>query len=287
MTTNACAVFDFRANKDVYKDAEELSGHLHKYAKKFVFQLEKGDSGYEHWQGRMSLWKKRRGNEIKARMTAGGMPLPNYLAPTTTTEHLKEGFYMMKEDTRIQGPWSDKDSVAYVPIQYRNIELWDYQATIVESRSQLDFRKVDCIIDDSGNNGKSTVAALADLKHKCIDMPTFNDGEKLIQSLCDILMAKDIRQPGIIFFDMPRAQGKEKLSGLYTAIEQIKKGKVWDTRNSYKEWWFDSPRIWVFTNTKPDVKCLSADRWRFWMIKDKKLAPYEEPCLIQEEAPAE
>ena len=70
---------------------------------------------------------------------------------------------------------------------------------------------------------------------------------------------------------MPRAQSKEKLSGLYAAIEQIKKGKVWDFRNTYKEWWFDSPRIWVFCNETPNLNYLSRDRWRFHKLVDGKL----------------
>ena len=39
-------------------------------------------------------------------------------------------------------------------------------------------------------------------------------------------MAKKERKPRIVFVDMPRAMDKKKLGGMYTAIEQIKKGKV-------------------------------------------------------------
>jgi hypothetical protein len=74
---------------------------------------------------------------------------------------------------------------------------------------------VDLVIDEEGNNGKSTVASIADLKYKCIDLPPINDGEKTIQLLCDILFAKDERVPGIVFFDMPRAINKENLYGMY------------------------------------------------------------------------
>jgi hypothetical protein len=59
---------------------------------------------------------------------------------------------------------------------------------------------------------------------------------------------------------------KRKLGGMYSAIEQIKKGKVYDMRYSYKEWWFNSPQIWVFGNHMPDLSMLSADRWKIWSI---------------------
>lgn len=269
-------VWDFRANADYY-DKDTLMKFLHKLAKKFVFQLERGDGGYLHWQGRMSLWKVKRKPELMKLMQGMEMNVPNYLAPTTGEEHKKQAFYCLKEDTRMEGPFSDKDVAAYIPIQYRNLTLYPYQQAIVDSRETFDFRVVDCVIDRSGNVGKSTVASVADLMHGCIDLPPVNDGEKVIQSLCDILISKDCRKPGIVFFDMPRAASKEKLGGLYTAIEQIKKGKVWDTRNSYKEWWFDSPRVWVFTNEWPRMEYLSGDRWRFWQIVDRELVPLRPP----------
>lgn len=82
-----------------------------------------------------------------------------------------------------------------------------------------------------------------------------------------------------MFFDMPRAMPKQALHGLYTAIEQIKKGKVYDLRYHYKDWWFDSPQIWVFSNTMPDRSLLSADRWKVWTVHETtfELEPWREP----------
>ena len=263
-------VWEFRESHENY-DPEVLTKMLNKLAKKWTFQLEKGEeSGYVHWQGRMSLWKVKRKTELMNLMQGMNMKVPAYLEPTTTKEHKKEAFYCMKEDTRVEGPWSDRDQPAYVPRQYRSIELWPWQQAVVDSRKEFDFRTVDCIVDYKGCTGKSTLASLVDLNYGGIDMPTTNDGEKLTQSLCNILIAKDCRDPGLVMFDMPRSQNKDKLYGLYTAIEQVKKGKVWDMRNSYKEWWFDSPRIWVFTNAMPETNLLSQDRWRFWEINTKK-----------------
>lgn len=83
-------------------DPETLIGFLKKLAKKWTFQLESGSTtGYEHYQGRMSLWKVKRGSELKKLMDGMGMPVPNYCQPTTTEEHKKEAFYAVKEDTRI------------------------------------------------------------------------------------------------------------------------------------------------------------------------------------------
>ena len=121
---------------------------------------------------------------------------------------------------------------------------------------------------------------MAELYGRGIDLPPVNDAEKLIQSLCDICMAKQLRDPSPVFVDLPRAMDKSRLNGIYTAIEQIKKGKLYDLRYNYKEWWIDSPALWVFSNIEPDMTMLSRDRWRLWTIDDKKnLIPYENNFL--------
>lgn len=73
---------------------------------------------------------------------------------------------------------------------------------------------------------------------------------------------------------------KERLGGIYSAIEQIKKGKLYDLRHCYKEYWIDSPTIWVFSNIPPDLSLLSKDRWKIWVVDDtKSLKPYTEDSL--------
>lgn len=267
-----CQVYDFRANFENFIDYNDCIEYLHKIAKKFVFQLEIGkENNYKHWQGRLSLWKIKRKTELLKLLKGLDKPNPfNYLEPTTTEEHKKEAFYCMKEDSKIEGPWSDKDKAKYIPRQYRNIKLYEWQQQIVDSKDIHQDRIIDCIVDEVGKMGKSTIASICDLYYGGIDLPPINDCEKIISSLCDKLIAKQETNPKILFFDMPRALNKDKLHQLFTAMEIIKKGKVWDMRNSYKEWWFDSPRIWCFTNTQPDISYFSSDRWCFWEIDENK-----------------
>ena len=270
-------VWEFRCNAEMFANERVLSAFLHKIAKKFTFQLEKGEStGYEHWQGRFSLWKKKQKPALMDLIKSMDEPLFNYLEPTTNKEHQRTAFYCMKEDTRIRGPFTDQDIAAFIPRQYRDIKLYDWQDKVILSASNFNNRQIDCIVDVKGCNGKSTLASIGDLLYKFIDLPLSHDGQKLIESTCDILISKDCRVPKLVFFDMPRAFNKDKMNGIYTALETIKKGKVWDMRHSYKEWWFDSPRIWVFSNEFPDESLLSRDRWKFWQITDdKKLTTYQ------------
>jgi len=256
----------------------ELISCLKQLFKKWSFQKEQGDTGYVHYQGRGSLYKKRRLSELKKLFDHLSLR-DIHLTPSSTNSTMGEAMYTLKLDTRIDGPWTDKDEQAavYVPRQYRGLEqsLYYWQQDVWDSADQFDPRTINLVYDQSGNNGKSVIAALMDLHKRGIDLPPMNDAEKLIQSVADIFISREIRDPKVVFVDLPRAMDKRKLGGLYTAIEQIKKGKVYDTRYQYKEWWFDSPQIWVFSNIAPDLSLLSRDRWKCWTIVDRRLQNFD------------
>lgn len=288
MATSQCAVYDFRLSSQDVPETVVIE-MLTKFAKHWVFQEEKGSTtGYLHYQGRLSLIKKARQPELLA-MWRTHYPdhVPNYLEPTTNPEFKKKSFnYMTKIDTRIRGPWDDKQDSkpAYIPRQYRDKmnKLYPFQQVILDSANQWEDRIINMIYCPQGNIGKSTVACLSELFGKGIDLPPVNDADKLVASACNICMAKEIHDPSPIFIDLPRAMNKERLNGIYTAIEQIKKGKLYDMRYSYKIWWIDSPAIWVFSNIEPDLDLLSADRWKIWTVdKDKNLVKYVPPTFTK------
>lgn len=240
------------------------------WGKHWIFQLEKGEeTGKLHFQGIISLKTKRTKPECLKIMPN----LPEYFEPVCNKNLAggSEAFYVTKEDTRVEGPWSDKDQEIFIPYQYEGLEnsLYPWQQHIWDTATDREPRIVNLILDRRGCQGKSTLAALMELHGRGIDLPPVNDAEKLIQSLADILIATENRDPKCVFIDIPRAMKQDKLHGVYTAIEQIKKGKVVDVRYSYKQWWFHSPQIWVFTNTVPDATYLSADRWRLWAISER------------------
>lgn len=272
MTTNACAVWEFRLS-ECNGSKEEIHEWLKKFTKKYVFQLEQGDTGYKHFQGSFSLVKKRRKPELLKLLT--DQTKFEHLAPLTNVSVSGSDFnYFMKADTRIAGPWSDQDIERYVPRQYKDIILYPWQQDLIEISQVFDTRTINMVYDPSGNIGKTTVASICELFHNGIDLPPVNDMKELIQVACDICMAKDLRDPSPIIMDMPRAMDKSRLFGIYSAIEQIKKGKLYDMRYHYKEWWIDSPCIWVFSNIEPDLSLLSRDRWKIWRVQDLKLIPY-------------
>lgn len=285
MSNNPVAVYDFTYPAKDLVDPQKYRNVLKRYFKKYAFQLEEGDSGYLHLQGRGSLIKKRRPSELVKLLWEDEDTKGIHVSPTTNeVVQAGEMFYVMKADTRVEGPWTDRDEEIYIPYQYRNIMLYPWQTSVVESAKAMCSRTVNCVVDITGSSGKSTVAAICCLLHKGIRIPAVNDHEKLLASVCDILTAKHERQPGVIFIDLPRYMDKKRMHGIFSAIEEIKNGHAYDMRYHYKEWWYDSPAVWVFTNTYPDTSALSQDRWKLWNICDGELVPVvpgEEDLVLQ------
>lgn len=278
---SVCKVYEIRANSANFDGYDALHAYLSEKCSKWVFQLEKGEkTGYEHYQGRVSLIKKT--TPEKAKKVLGDKI--NWSSPTTTKEHQKTAFYVLKEQTRIKEPQTEQDykknTIEYVPVQYKELlkEVKPFQNSIINSK--VNFRTVNCVVNGGGNVGKSYVSNVLELLNKGFRLPPLDDYKELMQLLCNYCMDNNIRQLGFLFIDIPKC-ASQKMKNLYVGIEEILSGKLWDTRNHYKKWYIDTPNIWVFCNDKPDESYLSADRWKFWSINDKlELIPYKDPIEI-------
>lgn len=267
--TTPVSCFDFTAGTD-YITKDKLIEWLKTYCKKWCFQEEIGDSGFRHFQGRVSLRTKKRlsslinispANQIHWSITSKGATGNN--------------LYVTKEDTRVDGPWSDKDVPLYIPRQIREIKVWrPWQQAVLEKSKIWDTRTIDCIIDKVGNIGKSVLVTYMGVHKLACQIPFANDYKDVLSGVMDR------PKRGCYLVDMPRALKKEKLFQLYSALESIKSGYAFDPRYSFKEEYFDSPNIWVFTNNAPDTNLLSRDRWRFWEIIDQHLVPYQQTILL-------
>lgn len=270
-------VWDFTMSKEhCGLTVTEVKDILKSFCKKWGFQVEEGiTNGYIHYQGRVSLNTQSVISTV-INLYTDKIGLTGIRWSLTSKENTKgENFYkyVTKDETRIEGPWTDRDVETYIPKQYRGLidNLMPWQQEVMGLLKIFDTRKVNIIFDMEGSKGKSTLAHLCRLHEEGLCMPICNDGEKLIQSCCNMMTAKRIRKSVPIFIDLPRAMDKTRLYGIYTAIEQIKSGYVYDVRNHYKDWDFDSPSIWVTTNRLPDTNYLTLNRWNLYIIKDQEL----------------
>lgn len=260
---SAVCVWDFTLKHDAIK-FRPLLATLREQCKKYAFQLEEGKSGYMHYQGRFSL-------KIKRRLTGVKKLFPNEIhLSITSNENRNNMFYVMKEETRVDGPWTDMEKPTYIPRQIREIKkLYPWQQHIVDTYDEWDTRTINVIYDLEGNNGKSTLCGYMRAHKIGFVLPFINDYKDIMRMIMCVPTKR------CYLMDMPRAINKDRLYQMYGAIETIKNGYAYDDRYHFKEKCFDCPNIWIFCNVLPDRTMLSEDRWKIWTIdEDKKLSPY-------------
>lgn len=270
--TNPVCVFDFTAPAD-RASVEDLKQWLAKIAKQWVFQKEQGDeTGYIHYQGRISL-------KVKTRLEKLIKDAPHewgfHWSPTSKNNQGND-WYVTKEETRIEGPWSDKDKTVTIPKQVQEVinkGWYPWQISIYNLSKVWDTRTIHCIYNEKGNEGKSILCQYLRCMGIAMNIPFCNDFKDIMR------MVMDMPKVGCYTIDMPRAINKEKLFQLFAAIEVVKGGYAYDDRYSFKSEDFDCPNIFVFTNKIPDFNLLSMDRWRLWEIKNHQLVPYDPNSL--------
>lgn len=101
---NACFIWDWTLKAEGNDD--EVISCLREVAKDWKFQLEKAEGGYLHYQGRLSLFKKKRKCELVKLVQETVMSVAWF---GITSNNGSMSNYMCKLDTRVRGPWSSDD----------------------------------------------------------------------------------------------------------------------------------------------------------------------------------
>lgn len=243
--------FDFTG----WTDVETTKEWCKENCKKWVFQLEECPTTLRlHCQGRVSLKEKTRESTLKKRC-------PPWLHVSATSNNNKDNeFYVTKVATRKGGPWTDRDiEVPWDVAEIRVMKPW--QNSILELlQDKRNIRKIDIVIDTVGGIGKTTLVRFLGVYKMAMQIPFINDNKDLMR------MVMDMPKMGAYTVDMPRALKKDKLIGIYSAIETVKGGYAYDDRYSFKYEYFAPPNVVVFTNQVPELKYYTADRWRLWYV---------------------
>lgn len=233
-------------------------------------ESEDEDGGYLHYQGKISLMKRKRKCELISLLKTNNFIMQKAHFSPSSNNALGSIFYVMKLDTRVNGPWSDTDEKPIpVPVQLRNIEsLYPWQQEVIDrSLHCWNPRTINVLYDPTGNKGK-TILTLWCKVNRILDCKLV---PCILQSFMDLNQAV-MSQPvgGMYFVDMPRSLPKNKLSEFMAFVETLKNGYVFDTRYKFTERIFNSPVVWLFSNMIIDKALLSGDRWVYWTIDDDK-----------------
>lgn len=241
---------------------KQLKDICKKHGKKWCFQREEGkETGYRHFQLRISLKEKKR-------LTAVKKIFGKKSHCSVSSSNSKGTFsYVMKTDTRIDDDYySNENQEIEKPWQLRkNVQEYPWQLEVRESCGVLDDRVINWLWCPKGNIGKTFLCMSLHCERVAEYVPACNDFKDLMQMLYGKRTAK------AYMVDLPRALDKGKMSQMIAGLEQLKNGYIFDSRYQWKEKIIGSPVIWVFSNTIPYLDTLSSDRWRCWEVVDMKL----------------
>lgn len=236
--------------KDVDKGGVEAWCLAH--CKHWCFQLEESSTGNLHFQGRVSLLTRTRLSSIIS--TTSGFHW------SYTSSNCTSFDYVMKEETRVDGPWADNIIIPKPTRDIDGIVLRPWQASLFGMSKVYDGRAIDVILNPKGNLGKTIFRKWMSFHGHAKTIPTINNSKDLMQAVYSMGVSK------CYILDFAKAMDQKAYRPLYSAIEDVKSGYVWDTRYKFKELHMDPPRIFIFTNNLPPPEFMSDDRWRYWQV---------------------
>lgn len=139
--------------------------------------------------------------------------------------------------------------------RYKNIPLLFWQQVVLQELESQDSRQILVVKDTKGGAGKSTLARYLEANGICEVCPVISDEFNDYTGFCMEFPAK-----GYVF-DIPRASSIKRRCAMWSGIETIKNGLLYEKRYKPRKMWIEPPKVLVFTNDEPPLEMLSADRW--------------------------
>lgn len=272
-TSTPCVSYDITIPAHLYERHDDLVIKLSVLCKNWVFQKEKGEqTDYLHYQCRVRIMKKQAPSAVLKEIAP---KIGGHWSVTSTTVHDGKKFnYVMKEQTRVLGPWSDQDYEEPPPLTWQmevflKWELLPWQAQLIEIAKARSMRDIHIIYDQQGHAGKSLFAEFLEYERIAFEMPPLRQMDDMLE------FAHSFKPQTCYLIDMPRGMKKDKLAEFYSGIEVLKNGVTWDKRYSGKKRRMGRPQIIVFTNALPVFSLMSMDRWQVLEMAKESLIPYQ------------
>lgn len=237
--------YDMTISKKQWNDIESLKDCIRKIAERFVIGEEVGESGYEHYQIRMVLKEPTEQDHMIKMWGPFG-----HVSPT----HVRDFKYCEKEG-KFYRSWEEALN------KFAFIELLPWQEQAVDVFKKQTDREIMVIVDEKGNHGKSWLAKHMHVTRMARYAPVMDNAQDIIS------YAMACPSAGYIF-DVPKSDSVKINKGIWSAIETIKNGHLYDKRYHYQEMWIDPPKILIFTNEFPPIEKLSGDRWKIFTMEN-------------------
>lgn len=160
--------------------------------------------------------------------------------------------------------------------RYKTIELWPWQKEVLEMLENQNDRQILCIVNKSGNVGKSILAKYCET-NKIMDVcPVVSEEYNDYTGYCF-----EFEASGYIF-DIPRSESTKRRKTMWAGIETIKNGLLFEKRYHPRKKWIEPPKILIMTNYWPPIDALSHDRWQLYELHPAQTTPVLEHVTWQE-----
>lgn len=146
----------------------------------------------------------------------------------------------------------------HIPELYANPNpVWrPWQQAVLDAVKENAARKVICVVDSTGNTGKTFLAMWHVVRNRAVYCP--------VQQYRDIMRQVYARPTKWMYiFDLPRALTGRQMNHIFAACETIRNGYAYDDRYEWKERCWNPVPVIVYTNNVPKAGMLSEDRWLF------------------------
>lgn len=226
--------------------SEDIKDWCRENCKQWVFQLERGsETGYLHYQMRYNLHEKARKPPLPVEWTAHYTP-----TNTSVAKGRKKFDYVIKADTRVEGPWSDQDQ-SYIPPDVPT-ELLAWQQRCVYRLAEQNDRQILFMEDQRGGAGKSKLIRWLIANHNGIYIPPTCENAQQMGGFFYAATRKDPSIERFVVIDCPRFSTRKTWEKLAMVIEQIKDGYACDGRNVARVTLVRQPRVLVALNGLPE-----------------------------------
>jgi hypothetical protein len=163
----------------------------------------------------------------------------------------------------------------YIPQQYQfdPKDFYPWQKDVMESCNGICplAEHINYVHSPNGNIGKSLIACWLDLNGHGIVLPPYS-ARLILKYVNNYLVSRNERHPKAFLLDLPCATSRRALPGIISAMETLKKGVCYDYKG--REWYYDPPAIWVFSNELPRADQLYQRKWRVWQVNgDREFEP--------------
>lgn len=255
---------------------KRMQGILDEFAESWVFQLECGENaGKNHYQVRIIMSEGQMTETMLTIFEARGLDRRDVTFLPESNNSISQGglsFYVLKDDTRVDGPWHDDKFKPKKRVIYEGKDLQcirdskrPFQQFIINQISQPpDDRTMHWWYNRSGCGGKSKLMKYLRQTHPSFARVPMGTATQIKTSViekgpCETYMV-----------DLPRVRGTdERQQELFSALEEIKNG--WVESPMYgksAELLMEPPHIIIFSNELPNLSFASSDRWRIYELYD-------------------